>query len=76
MNLYHEWLKRKFSTLELGFNKKRFEKDIEGQDIEAYKTFVVPLDNSNLYLLMRNYLVTPNQEKIIASDNEEETKDS
>ena len=28
-NLHHEWLKRKFSTLELEFYKNLFEKDIQ-----------------------------------------------
>ena len=34
--------------------------DIEGQDIEIYKIFVVPLDNTKLNLPMRNDSVTPN----------------
>ena len=32
--------------------------NIEGQDIETYKTFVVPLDNTKLNPTMRNDSVT------------------
>ena len=35
--------------------------NIEGQYIETYKTFVVPLDNTKLNLPMRDYSVTPNK---------------
>ena len=59
-----------FSTLEPDFYKK-IEKDIEGQDIKTYKTFVVPFDNTKLNLSIRNESVTPNKEKKIASDDEE-----
>ena len=38
-NIDHEWLKRKFSTLEPDFCGECFEKYIEGQDMEPYKTF-------------------------------------
>ena len=48
--LYHEWLKRKFSTPETDFYKKRFINNIEGQDIKTHRTFVVLLDNTRLYL--------------------------
>ena len=61
-NLDHEWSKRIFSTLEPDFYKK-FENNIEGLDIEAYTNFVVPLDNSKLYLSMRNDSVTANKNK-------------
>ena len=37
--------------------------NIEGQDIKTYKTFVVPFDNNELNLPMRNYSVTPNIKK-------------
>ena len=53
--------------------------NIEGQYIERYKTFVVPLDITKLDLPMHNASVTPNKEKKIARDNldyEETTKDS
>ena len=43
-NLDKEWLKRKFSKLEPDFYLK-IVKNIEGQYIETYKTFVVMLDN-------------------------------
>ena len=62
-NLDCEWIKRKFSTLETDFYKKRSEKNIEGQDIKAYKIFVVPLDNSKLHLSIRNDSVTPNKQE-------------
>ena len=71
-NIDHELLKRKFSTLEPDFYTKKFEKDIEGQNIKTYKTSVVPMDDIKLYLSMRNDLVT----KKIASDDEKEPKDS
>ena len=74
-NLDHEWLKRKFSTLEPDFYKK-IENNIEGQYIETYKTFAVPLYNIKLYLSMRNDSVTPNKEKKIVRYDEEEPKDS
>ena len=53
-DLDHEFLKGKFSTLEPDFYKNLFEKDIEGQDIEPYKTFVVPFDINKLNRHMRN----------------------
>ena len=62
-NLDNEWLKIKFSKLELYLYKKLFENDIEGQDIEAYKTFVVPFDNNKLNLSTLNESSTPNKEK-------------
>ena len=37
---------------------------------------MVPLDHSKLYLSMCNDSVTPNENKIIASDDEEEPKES
>ena len=74
-NLVHEWLKIIFSTLESDCYEKLFEKDIEGQDIETYKTFVVPFDNTKLNLSMHNESVTPNKEKIIAIGDEEGNKD-
>ena len=64
-NLDNEWLKRNFSTLETDYYKKLFENNIEGQDIETYKTFVVLLGYTKLNLSMRIDLVTPNKtEKI------------
>ena len=75
-NLDREWFKRNFSTLETDFYLKKIEKYIEGQDIEAYKSFVVPFDYTKLNLSMRNESVTPNREGKIASDSEEEHKDS
>ena len=53
--------------------------NIEGQDIETYKTFVVPLDDAKLNLPMRNDPVTSNKKKNTARsdlDDEEKTKDS
>ena len=70
-NLDHEWLKRKFYTLEPDFYFKKIEKDIEGQHIETCKTFVVPFYNNKLNLSMRNYSVTLSTEKKIARGDEE-----
>ena len=56
--------------------------NIEGKEIETYKTFVVPLDNTKfkekVYLTMRNYPVTSNKRKIARGglDNEEAPTDS
>ena len=75
-NLDNEWLKIKFSKLELYLYKKLFENDIEGQDIKAYKNFAVPFDNTKLNLSMHNESVKPSKHKKIASDDEEEHKDS
>ena len=53
--------------------------NIEGQDIETYKTFAVLLDNTKLNLPMSNGSVTPNKKEKIARNNlddEESTKDS
>ena len=63
INLDHEWLKIKFSTLEPDFYKRLFEKDIEGQDIDTYKTFVLQFDNNKLNLSMHNDSVKTNREK-------------
>ena len=59
-NLDHEWLNRKFSILKTYFYNF-FEKDIEGQDIKTYKTFVVPFNNTNVNLSMCNDSVRPNK---------------
>ena len=75
LNLDHDWLKRIFSLPESDFYKKPFEKYIEGQDIETYKTFVIPFDNTKVNLSMRNDSVTTDKEKKIASDGEEEPTD-
>ena len=61
-NLDHEWLKKKFSTLEPDFIKK-IENNIEGQDIETYETFVLPLDNTKLNISMCIDSATPNKKK-------------
>ena len=45
-NIDHEFLKRKFSTLEPDFYLKQYEKGIEGQDMEPYKTFLVLFDST------------------------------
>ena len=50
----HEFLKRKFSTLEPEFYIKLYEKGIEDQDMEPYKTFVVPFNTTKLNLFMNN----------------------
>ena len=55
--------------------KNLFEKDIEGQDIERYKAFVVTFDNSKLNLSIRNKSVSANKERKIVIDDEEEHKD-
>ena len=70
LNIYQKWLKRKFSILKPDFYKKPFEKYIEGQDIETYKTFVIPFDNTKVNLSMRNDSVTLNKEKKKESDDE------
>ena len=48
--------------------------NIEGQHIEAYKNFAVPLDNNKLNLPMRNNSVTPNKNKNIARDDLDDEK--
>ena len=75
MNLDHKWLKRKFSIIEPDFYKKRFENNIEGQDIKTYENFVIPIGITTVNISMRNYLLAPNKEKIIASDDKEYPKD-
>ena len=42
-NLDRDFLIEMFSTLEPDFYKRLYEKDIEGQDIEPYKTFLCRL---------------------------------
>ena len=42
-----------------------FERNIEGQYIETYKTFAVTLDNTKLKLSMCNDSVKPNKKKIL-----------
>ena len=56
-NLDHEFLKEKNSTPEPDFYIKLYEKDIEGQDIELYKTFFVPFDSTKLNLDNTNNLL-------------------
>ena len=53
-----------------------FLKNIEGQDIKTYKTFVIPLDNNKLNILMCNDSVP--QKNIACDDlgNKEAPKDS
>ena len=46
------------------FYKKIHEKDIEGQDTEPHKTFVLPFDTTKLKCFIRNDSVTENKEKI------------
>ena len=74
-NLDNEFLKQKCYTLELDFYKKLYEKDIEGQNMEPYKTFLVPFDTNKLNLFMRNGPVK-NREKNIASYYDEAPKNS
>ena len=45
----HEFFKRKFSTLEPDFYYIFYQKDIECQDMEPYKTFVLPFDTTKLF---------------------------
>ena len=52
--LDHEFKKRKFSTLEPDFYNFIHQKDIEGQDMEPYKTFLVPFDSTKLNIFMSN----------------------
>ena len=47
-----------------------FLKDIEGQYIKTYKTFVVPFDNTKLNLSMKKQSGTPSKEKIASYDKE------
>ena len=42
-----------------------FERDIEGQDIEKYKTFLVTLDNNKLHLSIQNNSVATENKKNI-----------
>ena len=46
-NINSEFKKRKCSTLEPDLYKKLYEKDIEGQYMELYKTFFVLLDKES-----------------------------
>ena len=48
----------KTSTLEPDFYTYMIEMNIEGQDVEAYITFVLPLDNTKLNFPMLNDSVT------------------
>ena len=50
-------------------------KNIEGQYIEAYKTFVVLLDNTKLNLAMLNDSVAANKNNKMSRDDEEAPKD-
>ena len=50
-NIDHEFLRKKFSTLEPDFYDFYYENDIEGQYMEPYKTFVLPFDSTKLNLL-------------------------
>ena len=68
-NLDHEFLKRKFSTLEPDFYNL-YEKDTEGQDTEPYKTFLVTFDSTSLKPFMRNNPVK-NRGKNVSGDDEE-----
>ena len=64
-NLKHKFFKRKFLTLEPDFYKNIYERDIESQDMEPYKTFVVTFDNTKLNLFIHNDPLTLNREKHI-----------
>ena len=49
--------------------------NIEGQDIETYKTFVVSLDNNKFNFPMRSDSLTPNNnDKIVRDDLDDEEK--
>ena len=56
-NLDSEFLKRKCSSLEPDSHKKLYEKDVEGQDTEQYKTFFVPFYYTKSNLNNINYPV-------------------
>ena len=49
-NIDHDFKKRKISTLEPDLYKNLYEKDIEGQAMEPYKTFFVLFDYTKLNL--------------------------
>ena len=70
-NLDCEVLKRKFSTLEPDFYGKCFEKYIEGQDMEQYKTFFGLFDSTKLNLFNINY---PVKNRSSSSDKKIEAK--
>ena len=53
-NLDHKFFKIKFPTLEPDFYDFYYEKNIEGQDMEPYKTFLVPFDSTKLKTFMHN----------------------
>ena len=53
-NRDHEFLKRNCFTLERDFYRGKYEKYIEGQDMEPYKTFLVTFNSTKLNLFMRN----------------------
>ena len=67
-NIDCEWLKEMYYTLEPDFYFYK-KKNIEGEDIEPYKIFVVSFDNTKfkekIYLPMPNDSVTPNKRKNI-----------
>ena len=64
-NLDHEFLKRKISTLEPNFYDKIYEEDIEGLDMEPYKTFFVPFYSTKLNL---NNINDPVKNRASSSD--------
>ena len=63
-----------FSILEPGLYKL-YENYNEGQDMEPYKTFIVPFDTTKLKLFMRNDSVTLTKGENRAGDDEEAPKD-
>ena len=50
-NLDHEFLRRKFSTLETDLYTKLYEKNMGGQDMKPYKMFLLQFDTTKLNLL-------------------------
>ena len=47
-DLDQEWLKEIFSKREPEFYIKLYQMDIEGQEVETYQIFVVPVGNENI----------------------------
>ena len=62
-NLDHEWLKRKFSTLQTDFYKSFLKRILKVKIFKTYQNFVIPLDSHMLNLSRCNDPVTPNKKK-------------
>ena len=71
-NIDHGFFRRQFSTLEPDFYLKIQENDIEGQDMEPYRKFILPFDYTNLNLININY---PVKNRVPSIDKGKKTKE-